>query len=268
MLGATLFLFKEVISMEFIRRNQGVWAVLAILSVLILVLFTFFGGAEEEEVAMRGKVEPRRMYLSFNMEYPIGAMYANVGDEVHRGDVLGVLQMDDLTSQAEAAKNSIAHYEEEMKDPDVDADEKKLAYSKLSGLRADLLLKEKFLRQGRIVAPADGVISVRLQNPGEMAVAMKPVFYLEAPNSKWVRAYADEAYAKKLNKGMHVKVMTEIMPAMTVEGNIEYVSTVAEPLPGSFSELTGAVKGYEVRVDVKDPKHFLKTGENVLVVVK
>ena len=102
--------------MEFIRRNQGVWAVLAILSVLILVLFTFFGGAEEEEVAMRGKVEPRRMYLSFNMEYPIGAMYANVGDEVHRGDVLGVLQMDDLTSQAEAAKNSIAHYEEEMKD--------------------------------------------------------------------------------------------------------------------------------------------------------
>jgi len=67
---------------------------------------------------------------------------------------------------------------------------------------------------------------------------------------------------------MHVKVMTEIMPAMTVEGNIEYVSTVAEPLPGSFSELTGAVKGYEVRVDVKDPKHFLKTGENVLVVVK
>ena len=97
---------------------------------------------------------------------------------------------------------------------------------------------------------------------------MKPVFYLEAPNSKWVRAYADEAYAKKLNKGMYVKVMTEIMPAMTVEGNIEYVSTVAEPLPGSFSELTGAVKGYEVRVDVKDPKHFLKTGENVLVVVK
>ena len=82
MLGAALFLFKEVISMEFIRRNQGVWAVLAILSVLILVLFTFFGGAEEEEVAMRGKVEPRRMYLSFNMEYPIGAMYANVGDEV------------------------------------------------------------------------------------------------------------------------------------------------------------------------------------------
>ena len=76
------------------------------------------------------------------------------------------------------------------------------------------------------------------------------------------------AYAKKLNKGMHVEVMTEIMPAMTVEGNIEYVSTVAEPLPGSFSELTGAVKGYEVRVDVKDPKHFLKTGENVLVVVK
>lgn len=254
--------------MEFIRRNQGVWAVLAILSVLILILFTFFGGAEEEEVAMKGKVEPRRMYLSFNMEYPIGEMYVQAGDQVHRGDVLGVLQMDDLNSQAEAARNSIHHYEEEMKDPNIDAEEKKLAYSRLSGLRADLLLKEKFLRQGRIVAPADGVISVRLQNPGEMAVAMKPVFYLEVPNSKWVRAYADEAYSKKIAKGMPVQVMTEIMPAMTVEGNVEYVSTVAEPLPGQFAKMTGAVKGYEVRVNVNDPKGLLKTGENVLVVVK
>ena len=30
--------------MEFISRNQGVWAVLAILRVLILVLFTSFAG--------------------------------------------------------------------------------------------------------------------------------------------------------------------------------------------------------------------------------
>ncbi len=254
--------------MEFIRRNQGVWAVLAILSVLILILFTFFGGAEEEEVAMKGKVESKRVYLSFNMEYPIEEMYVQVGDFVHKGDVLGVLKMDDLNSQAEAAKQNISKYEAEMKDPAVDAVEKKIAYSKLNGLRADLLLKEKFLRQGRIVAPSDGVISVRLQNPGEMAVAMKPVYYLEVPNSKWVRAYADEAYAKKLSKGMPVQVMTEIMPAMTVEGNINYVSTVAEPLPGQWSEITGVLKGYEVRVNVNDPRNLLKTGESVFVVVK
>ena len=254
--------------MEFIWKHKRTWAVFAILTVVIVILFTIFGGAAEEELVMKGKVEPKRINLSFNMEYPIEKMYAKVGDHVHRGDVLGVLQMEDLKAQAEDAKKNIRIYEAELTSTNADAETKKVAYSKLNGLRADLLLKEKFLRQGRIVSPIDGVVSLRLQDPGDMAVAMQPVYYVEVLNSKCVRAYAEEAYVKRLAKGMKVEVMTEIMPMMTVEGNIEYVSTVAEPLPGSFSELTGAVKGYEVRVDVKDPKHFLKTGENVLVVVK
>ncbi len=254
--------------MEFIWKYKRTWAVLAILTAVVVILFTIFGGVAEEEVVMKGKVEPKRINLSFNMEYPIEKMYAKVGDHVHRGDVLGVLQMEDLRIQADTAKKNISIYEAELRDLNTDTETKKAAYSKLTGLRADLLLKEKFLRQGRIVSPIDGVVSLRLQEPGDMAVAMQPVYYVEVPNSKCVRAYAEEAYVRKLTKGMKVEVMTEIMPMMTVEGNIEYVSTVAEPLPGSFSELTGAVKGYEVRVDVKDPKHFLKTGENVLVVVK
>ena len=254
--------------MEFIWKHKRTWAVLAILTAVIVILFTIFGGAAEEELVMKGKVEPKRINLSFNMEYPIEKMYVQVGDEVHKGDVLGVLQMEDLKAQAEDAKKNIRIYEAELTSANTDAETKKVAYSKLNGLRADLLLKEKFLRQGRIVSPIDGVVSLRLQDPGDMAVAMQPVYYVEVLNSKCVRAYAEEAYVKRLARGMKVEVMTEIMPMMTVEGNIEYVSTVAEPLPGSFSELTGAVKGYEVRVDVKDPKHFLKTGENVLVVVK
>ena len=254
--------------MEFIWKHKRTWAVLAILTAVIVILFTIFGGAAEEEVVMKGKVEPKRINLSFNMEYPIDKMYVQVGDEVHKGDVLGVLQMEELKAQTEDAKKNIRIYEAELTSANTDAETKKVAYSKLNGLRADLLLKEKFLRQGRIVSPIDGVVSLRLQDPGDMAVAMQPVYYVEVLNSKCVRAYAEEAYVKRLARGMKVEVMTEIMPMMTVEGNIEYVSTVEEPLPESFSGLTGAVKGYEVRVDVKDHKHFLKTGENVLVVVK
>ncbi|MBQ5624965.1 MAG: efflux RND transporter periplasmic adaptor subunit [Phascolarctobacterium sp.] len=254
--------------MEFIWKHKKTWSVLAILTTVIVILFTIFGGVAEEEVAMKGKVVPKRIYLSFNMEYPIEKMYVQVGDEVHKGDVLGVLQMEDLKAQAEDAKRSISAYEETLKDTATDKEAKKLAYSKLNGLRADLLLKEKFLRQGRIVSPIDGVVSLRLQEPGDMAVAMQPVYYLEVPNSKCVQAYADEAYVKRLARGKKVEVMTEIMPMMTVEGNINSVATEAEVLPEEWAKATGTTKGYEVLVDVQDKKDMLHYGMDVLVVVK
>ena len=101
-----------------------------------------------------------------------------------------------------------------------------------------------------------------------MAVAMQPVYYLEVPNSKCVQAYADEAYVKRLARGKKVEVMTEIMPMMTVEGNINSVATEAEVLPEEWAKATGANKGYEVLVDVQDKKDILHYGMDVLVVVK
>ena len=254
--------------MEFIWNHKRSWSVLAILTAVIVILFTIFGGAAEEEVVMKGKVEPKRINLSFNMEYPIGEMYVQVGDEVHRGDVLGVLQMEELKAQAETAKKNISIYEAELQSATSDAETKKVAYSKLNGLRADLLLKEKFLRQGRIVSPIDGVVSLRLQEPGDMAVAMQPVYYVEVLNSKCVRAYTEEAYVKRLVRGMKVEVMTEIMPMMTVDGNIAYVATEAEDLPEEWVKATGATKGYEVLVDVQDKNDRLHYGMDVLVIVR
>ena len=254
--------------MEFIWNHKRTWSVLAILTAVVVILFTIFGGAVEEEVVMKGKVEPKRINLSFNMEYPIKEMYVQVGDEVHRGDVLGVLQMEELKAQAETAKKNISIYEAKLNSTNSDAETKKVAYSKLNGLRADLLLKEKFLRQGRIVSPIDGVVSLRLQEPGDMAVAMQPVYYVEVLNSKCVRAYAEEAYVKRLARGMKVEVMTEIMPMMTVEGNIASVATEAEDLPEEWVKATGATKGYEVLVDVQDKNDRLHYGMDVLVIVR
>lgn len=254
--------------MEFIRRHKKFWAVAAIATTLIMILFTIFGGAEEEEVGMYGKVESKRMYLSFNMEYPIKEMRVHEGDFVHKGDVMGSLDMDEMAAQVANEKVLIRDYEKELKDDTISGDAKKLAYGKLNGLRADILLKEKFLRQGIIVAPVDGTVSQRLQEPGEIAFAMKPVYYLESPNSKWVRAFATKEYAQKITKGMPVTVVAAIMPETTIEGNVYYVSPAASALPEDIAKLSGEVNGYEVRVSVKDDKNILQTGKVVEVVVK
>ena len=83
-----------------------------------------------------------------------------------------------------------------------------------------------------------------------------------------MQAYADEAYVKRLARGKKVEVMTEIMPMMTVEGNVNSVATEAEVLPEEWAKATGANKGYEVLVDVQDKKDILHYGMDVLVVVK
>ena len=97
---------------------------------------------------------------------------------------------------------------------------------------------------------------------------MQPVYYVEVLNSKCVRAYAEEAYVKRLARGMKVEVMTEIMPMMTVEGNIASVATEEEDLSDEWVKATGATKGYEVLVDVQDKKDLLHYGMDVLVIIR
>ena len=254
--------------MEFIKKHKKFWALAAIGTTIIMILFTIFGGAEEEEVGMYGKVEAKRVYLSFNMEYPIKEMLVREGDFVHKGDLLGTLNMDAMAAQVADEKILILNYEEELKDSTLDKDEKKLAYGRLNGLRADILMKERFLRQGRIIAPVDGIISQRLQEPGEMAVAMEPVYYLEIPNGKWVRAFANETYAKKLAKGKAITVVAEIMPETTVEGKVYAISQEPVALPEDIAKLSGVVQGYEVDVAVQDKENVLKVGSLVEVIVK
>lgn len=135
------------------------------------------------------------------------------------------------------------------------------AEAALKSLRADLALKEYNLSQTKLVAPVDGVVRSRLQEPGDMTTPQKPVYLIAVDEKKWVRAYVNEANLGKLAPGMKARVYIDSFPDKAIEGQVGYISNVAEFTPKTVqtTELRSALV-YEVRVYVEDKENVLRLG--------
>ncbi len=170
--------------MEFFYRYKKLAAILAIITVSVLVLFTFFGGREEEQLSTPDKVEARQLALSFSTDERIDKIMVQAGEHVNKGDLLATLHAEALLESIEDDKKIIQAQEKLIREleQEILRDEKQIAvlHSQLKGLRVNLLLKERKLRESIIFAPENGVIYEILFQPGDMVVAQQPVYYLVA----------------------------------------------------------------------------------------
>lgn len=139
---------------------------------------------------------------------------------------------------------------------------------------AALLLSQRTLEEYRnrlldaeLKAPSDAVVRSRLQEPGDMASAQRPVFSLAVISPKWVRAYVSEAQLGLVKPGMKAKVYTDSYPDEAVEGTVGFISSVAEFTPKTVqtTELRTSLV-YEVRVYVEDKDDRLRLGMPATVV--
>lgn len=251
--------------MTFIQRHKRLFAVLAILTTIIMVLFTFFGGDEEESLTLPGKVEARRLTLSFPTGERIDKMMVTEGDHVNKGDVLATLEAKQLIKSIAQSRQRIQEQEAIIRELEREIDHNKVQIStlnsQLKGLRADLILQERKLGQTVIFAPADGVVYSRLLEPGDIAEPHQPVYYLVVDGTKWIRAYVSEADLKRVIRGMPAKVDVDGLFTLPMEGQVKYISNVAEEHPKvTLSDELYDAKVYEVRVYVKDEQNELRMG--------
>lgn len=140
------------------------------------------------------------------------------------------------------------------------------AEARLKEMQADLDLILHRIELGELKAPVDAVVRARLLEPGDMASSQKPVYTLALTDPKWVRVYAGEKDLGRIKPGIHAGVFTDSRPNMPVEGQVGYISSVAEFTPKSVQteELRTSLL-YEVRVFVKDPGNILRMGQPVTV---
>lgn len=97
--------------------------------------------------------------------------------------------------------------------------------------------------------------------PGELATPQRPVFSLAVTDPKWVRAYAPESALGRLQLGAPASVVTDSFPDEALEGELGFISSVAEFTPKSVqTEDLRASLVYEVRVFVEDPQDRLRLG--------
>jgi HlyD family secretion protein len=113
-----------------------------------------------------------------------------------------------------------------------------------------------------LVAPFDGVVTVRHREPGEIVPAGSPVVTVMNPADRWVRIYIQENRVGAVKLGARANVSSDTYPGRTYPGEISYISSEAEFTPKSVQTTEERVRlVYQVKVRiVGDPRHDLKPG--------
>ncbi|MDB5806429.1 MAG: HlyD family efflux transporter periplasmic adaptor subunit [Betaproteobacteria bacterium] len=135
------------------------------------------------------------------------------------------------------------------------------AEAQLNVSRAELALLKHRIAQAELKSPQDAVVRARLLEPGDMASPQRPAYTLAITDPKWVRVYITEPQLGLLKPGQRAKVTTDSHPDQAIDGQVGYISSVAEFTPKNVEtkELRTSLV-YEVRVLVKDPQNRLRLG--------
>lgn len=189
-------------------------------------------------------------------------------DRLYQEGVVSRQQRDEAWAQSTAnaamSKAAKAQYDEAITGARVQ--DKKAAYAQLQQALAALSEVEAARKEVLGLAPADGEVSKRLADIGELVPAAYPVFTLVDSNNLWVSFNVRENQFKHLHKG---QVLLGDIPALAkrnVEFTVYYISPRAEfaTWRATRQSVGYDVKSFEVRARAKDSIENFRPGMSVL----
>lgn len=128
--------------------------------------------------------------------------------------------------------------------------------------RAQIDQVEAQLDHARIVAPFDGVVTVRHREPGEVVAGGLPVITVRNMEDRWVRIYVREDAIGRVSIGQAATVSADSYPDREFQGRVTFIASEAEFTPRNVQtteERTRLVYAVKVRIS-DDPDYVLKPG--------
>lgn len=113
-----------------------------------------------------------------------------------------------------------------------------------------------------LVAPFDGVVTVRHRQPGEVVPPGAPVLTVLDPRDRWVRIYIREDRVGAVKLGGRADIRSDTYPGRAYPGEVSFIASEAEFTPKNVQTTEERVRlVYQVKVRiVGDPRHELKPG--------
>ncbi|MEO6517420.1 MAG: efflux RND transporter periplasmic adaptor subunit [Pseudoxanthomonas sp.] len=239
------------------------------------------GGAQAAFSAYAGEVRAHEESpLSFRVGGNLVRRDVDAGTQVRKGQVLAVLDADDLTLQAQAAQAQLAAAEADLARARGDRDryaklvaEKlvsqstydaqnaafKAAEGQARAVRAQLNVARNQAAYSQLRAPHDGVIASRQAEAGQVVAAGQTIFTLAADDGREVAISLPESGIRDFKVGQPVLV--------------ELWSAPGERLPGVIREISPAAdaqtRTYAARVNlVGDAAKAVELGQSARVYVQ
>lgn len=275
--------------------KKKIIALILILLILgVIAYFALHKKVNPNELTLYGNIEIRQVDLSFQVSGIIDKMLKEEGDAVKKGELLAILDSRDYRSNLEKAsaevqktlalKNDSAEKFERNAPLVEDETISKQEYDTLKNSRdksaADYnsaIAAKKYaqnqLDYTKIYAPDDGIVMVRVQEPGATVNKGQIVYSISKNKPVWVRAYVNETDLGNIKYGDTVAVYTDTTNPQTgakreYKGQIGYISPVAEFTPKTVQSTdlrTDLV--YRIRVYIDDVDEYLRQGMPVTIKV-
>jgi HlyD family secretion protein len=265
-------------------RAIGALVLVGLLVWLIVFLVQLPG---RDRLTIYGNVDIRSVDLSFREPGRIAAVLKDEGDRVKEGDLLARLdpatyqdalaeRNADVEVKQAALKNAelgyqrnnnlIAYGGTSKEEYDNATSTRDQAQANLDLSKAQMASAQTDLDDTCILAPSDGVVITRAQEPGAVVQAGSVVLTISLDRPIWVRAYISESDLGRVHPGKEVEVFTDTQPNHPYHGKIGYVSPEAEFTPKSVetTQLRTALV-YRLRVVIDDADDRLRQGMPVTV---
>lgn len=102
-----------------------------------------------------------------------------------------------------------------------------------------------------LVAPFDGVVTIRHREPGEVVGAGMPALSIINPGERWIRVYVRQDRVGRIQVGQPVTFVTDGFPGRAFRGEVTSIATEAEFTPRNVQTQEERVKlVHAVRVRV------------------
>jgi multidrug efflux system membrane fusion protein len=221
----------------------------------VLVAHPF--GAAAMATSYAGEIRAREeATLSFRVGGNLVVRRVDVGDHVHRGDLLAVLDPGDLQAQARAARAQLAAAEAQLQR--ARADQRRYAtlgrdqlvsrstldaqnaaaaaaQGEVNAARAGLLVARNQAAYTQLRAPRDGVVATRQAEAGQVVTAGQAIFTLAGDGGREVAFAVPESRVASVHAGDAVAVELWSTPGMRMPARVREVSPAADTASRTYA---------------------------------
>ena len=272
----------------------------AVITLLLLIICAVAGfwyikqNRLNKELTLYGNIEIRQVDLSFQVAGRIEKMLKEEGDTVKAGELLAVMDDKDYRSNLEKAEADVektlaiksdaeSKFERNAplvndntiskQDYDTLLNNKNRSKADYDAAVAQKNFAKNQLDYTKIYAPEEGIVMIRIQEPGANVSKGQPVYTMAKIKPVWVRAYVNETDLGNIKYGQSVRVYTDTTNPKTGKkreytGQVGYISPVAEFTPKTVQSTdirTNLV--YRIRVYIYDIDEYLRQGMPVTIKV-
>lgn len=164
----------------------------------------------------------------------------------------GLVQAKKILEDARLGKSRIRAREGELAAVAAQAEQAGAVLSEVESILEDLSVK----------APADGIITTKISNPGEVIASGSPIFSLVDPDGLFLKVFVPEKEIGRLKKGLKARIYIDSMPDRPFDGTVTYISSKAEFTPKEVQTPDERVKlVYAVKIGLdSNPEHTMTPG--------